>query len=281
MKKLNKKLLTISMVASLLVGCASTDPYKAKSDDDFTYNPDMSFAMNVVDGSLGFHNGLRDADAPKNADMTPGALDYAADGIIGAAFGGGFGGAFLSMLGTNQGNKPLHSYYGIVYFPVSQKGNVQSIYDNVESELIRVAISTRKLEFVKKEDDANNHVKLTFKGEDCTKHQSLMGYKLDETCSFIHYTKPQLLKYSTTTPTGKNGLYAVIGYETFFTATFLALDLDEKYYFFSPVIRNRTKFPFISNKGKIYPFVKGDVSLTIPELMKIDPWVNSNYGLSQ
>ncbi len=39
------------MVASLLVGCASTDPYTAQSDEDFTYDPDLSFVMNVVDGS--------------------------------------------------------------------------------------------------------------------------------------------------------------------------------------------------------------------------------------
>ena len=281
MKKLNKKLLTISMVASLLVGCASTDPYTPQSNDDFVYDPDASFAMNVVDGSLGFHNGLRDSDAPKNSDMSPGALDYASSGIIGSAFGGGVSGALFSMLGTNQANEPLHTYYGIVYYPVAEKGNIQSVFDEIESELIQKAVSNRKLTFVEKHSDTKGYIKLEFSGDDCSKHQKLMGFKIEDTCNFIHYTPPKLLKYSTKTPTGQSGLYAVIGYEGFFTATFLALDLDEKFYVFSPVIRKRTKFPFISNQGKIYPFVKGDSFLTIPDLMQIDPWVNAHYGTSK
>ena len=141
MNALNKKLLVLGMLTSMMIGCASTDPYTAQSNDDFVYDSNMSFAMNVVDGSLGFHNGLRDTDAPKNSDTTPGALDYAADGIIGAAFGGGLGGGLLSMLGTNKANEPLHTYYGIVYYPIDKKGNIQNVFDNIEND--RIVIPSR------------------------------------------------------------------------------------------------------------------------------------------
>ncbi|GGB53215.1 hypothetical protein GCM10011607_12170 [Shewanella inventionis] len=107
--------MTIGIVATLTLVCASTDPNKAQSDDDFAYNPDMSFAMNVVTGSLGFHN----------SSKTSGALDYTSSGIIVSAFGVGMGDALLSILGTNQGNKPLHTYYGIVYYPITQNGSSQ------------------------------------------------------------------------------------------------------------------------------------------------------------
>jgi hypothetical protein len=199
MKALNKKLLALGLLTSMMVGCASTDPYTPQS----VYDSDMSFAMNVVDGSLGLHNGLRDASSPKNGDVTPGSLDYAADGIIGAALGGGIGGGLLSILGTNQGNKPLNSYYGIVYYPVNQKGNIQGVFDKIENELIETAQTTRKLSFVTKSANVNGIVLLKFKGEDCQTYQNLMGHKVEETCSFIHYTQPKLLKYSTNTPSGE------------------------------------------------------------------------------
>jgi hypothetical protein len=283
MKALNKKLLALGLLTSMMIGCASTDPYTPQSDDDFVYDSDMSFAINVVDGSLGLHNGLRDAYAPKNGDVTPGSLDYAADGIIGAALGGGIGGGLLSILGANQGNKPLNSYYGIVYYPVNQKGNIQGVFDKIENELIETAQSTRKLSFVTKSIDANGVIDLTFKGDDCEIAQSLMGFKVKDTCSFIHYTQPKLLKYSTNTPSGEQGLFAVIGYETFYTATWLSLDLDKKYYVFSPVIRNRTQFPFVSNNQHIYLFLKGkgNSSISIDKLTEIDPWVSKHYGAVQ
>ncbi|MCL1092107.1 hypothetical protein L2744_21445 [Shewanella profunda] len=67
MKQLNNKYLSITLLASLLlVGCASTELYKPQSDKDFVYDPANSFAMNVVDGSLGFHNGLTDAARPRD-----------------------------------------------------------------------------------------------------------------------------------------------------------------------------------------------------------------------
>jgi hypothetical protein len=279
----SKPLLTLLTASVLLSGCASTDPYSPQSNDDFIYDNDMSFAMNVIDGSLGFHNGLRDSKLPEKSSNTPGALDYAADGIIGAAFGGGIGGAFLSMLGTNHANEPLHSYYGLVYYPVKQKGNVQAIFDSIEKELITTAENTRRLKFSKKSKNKSGNTLLNFIGEDCSTHQGLMGHKREDTCNFIHHSPPKLIKYTTVNPNGEQGLYAVIGYEEFFTATYLWFDLDEKYYSFSPVIRGRTKFPFVVNNQKIFPFIKPSQgtdkeSLSIEQLMAVDPWVNKHYG---
>lgn len=197
MNLLKPKCLSITLLAaSLLIGCASTDPYKPQSDEDFVYDPDKSFAMNVVDGSLGVHNGLTDAARPQDADTGPDAVSYTADAIIGFGNGGGLGGAFLSMLSTNQGNKPLHSYYGIVFYPITQKGNVQNIFDSIEIELIAKVEQSRDLKFVKTSFNENGIKLLTFKGKDCEIQQELMGFKHEETCNFIHYSPPKLAKFA-------------------------------------------------------------------------------------
>ncbi|MBQ4891902.1 hypothetical protein J8L86_18800 [Shewanella sp. MMG014] len=284
--KITLKTLTTTLLAtSLLAGCASTDPYTPESDKDFVYDNDMSFAMNVVDGSLGFHNGLRDANRPKDADTTPGTMDYMADGIIG--FGaGGIGGAFLSMLGTNQGNAPLNTYYGLVYYPVETKSkeSIQEVFDNIDQELIDSAVKYRDLTYVEStfNDYGNGKKGIIFSGTDCDIHNALFEFKKSATCRFMHYKPAKLLKYSTITPSGEKGLFAVIGIEKFYTATYLSLDLDEKYYVFSPVISKRTKFPFVSNDKNVHLFIKPttdnqEAFLTIEALKQTDPWVNKHY----
>ncbi|WP_076414953.1 hypothetical protein [Shewanella sp. UCD-KL12] len=279
-----KAFATTLITSTLLVGCASTDPSQPQSSNDFVYNSNMSFAMNVVDGSLGFHKGLQDAKVPEGADASAGALDYAADGIIGAAFGGGISGAFLSMLGTNQGSAPLHTYYNIVYYPVKEKGNIQSIFDSLEQEFITLAESKKQVTFVEKRHSKDSRVLLEFKGKGCELKNELMSYKQSDTCNFIHYNKPELIKYASITPNGNKGLFAVIGYEGFIGSNYLSLDLDEKFYIFSPVIRNRTKFPFVSNNKDIYLFIKPShenskrtSSISIETLAEIDPWVKKHY----
>ncbi|WP_445945828.1 hypothetical protein [Shewanella sp.] len=278
-----KALATTLLATSLLAGCAATDPYTPESDKDFIYDNDMSFAMNVIDGSLGFHNGLRDANRPVDADTSPGAMDYIADGVIGFGSGGGFGGAFLSMLGTNQGNAPLNTYYGLVYFPVATKSkeNIQEVFDKIEQELIDVAIKYRDLEFVENTTLDSGLKAIKFSGNDCDIQNKLFTRSKTETCNFIHFKPAKLLKYSTSTPSGEKGLFAVIGIEEFYTSTYLSLDLDKKYYVFSPVISERTKFPFVSNANKVHLFIKPNNEqesyLTIEGLKSIDPWVNKHY----
>lgn len=280
-----KTLATTIITSSLLIGCAATDPNTPQSNNDFVYNPKMSFAMNVVDGSLDLHTGLQDAKVPEGADASAGALDYAADGIIGAALGGGLGGAFLSMLGTNQGNAPLNGKYVLVYYPVSKKGNVQSVFDQIEQEWITTAESKRELNFVKKHKIKNSKKTfLSFKGEDCNTYSQVWGFEESDTCNFISYYPPKLIKYATVTPSGEKGLFAVVGYENTFAATHLTLDLDKKYYTFSPASKGRTKFPYVVHNNEVSFFVKPDYesgkndSISIEQLMAIDPWVNKHYG---
>ncbi|MGI2115666.1 hypothetical protein ACRN9G_18965 [Shewanella frigidimarina] len=278
-----KALATTLFVTSLLAGCAATDPYTPESDKDFIYDNDMSFAMNVIDGSLGFHNGLRDANRPVDADTSPGAMDYLADGVIGFGGGGGFGGAFLSMLGTNQGNAPLNTYYGLVYYPVETKSKekIQEVFDKIDQEIIDSALKNRDLTFVKTSILDSGLKAHTFSGNSCDVENALFDFEKSDSCRFIHYKPATLLKYSTTTPSGEKGLFAVIGIENFYTGTYLSLDLDEKYYVFSPVISKRTKFPFVSNANKVHLFIKPNNDqesyLTIEGLKSIDPWVNKHY----
>ena len=280
-----KTLATTLIASSLLIGCAATDPYTPLSDEDFVYNPKMSFAMNVVNGSLDLHTGLQDAKSPEGADASAGALDYAADGIIGAALGGGLGGAFLSMLGTNQGNAPLNGDYVLVYYPVSQKGNVQSVFDQIEQEWITTAESKRKLKFIKKNKIKNSKKTfLSFKGEDCNTYTKLWGFKEADTCNFISFYPPKLIKYATVTPSGKKGLFAVVGYENSAAETYLTFDLDEKYYLFSSASKSRTKFPYVVHNNEVSFFIKPhhesgkNDSISIEQLMAIDPWVKKHYG---
>jgi hypothetical protein len=283
MQIFRKKHLFVALCASVIIaGCASTDPYSPQSDNDFKYDNDMSFAMNVIDGSLGFHNGLRDANRPSDADATPGTASYAADAILGFGNGGGLGGAFLSMLGTNQGNKPLHTYYGIVYYPVEAKGNIQNVYDNIDSELINAAVSHRNLQYIGTKANKENGSLISFKGEGCLADKAFFKLKATDICNYIHYENKSLLRYSKTTPDGKKGLFAVIGYEGFYTGGFLSLNLDEKYYIFSPVIRKRTKFPFVSHDKKIHLFIKPSDNkvtnpLNIEQIKQIDPWIKDYY----
>jgi hypothetical protein len=284
MKKLNKKLLTISMVASLLVGCASTDPYKAQSDDDFTYNPDMSFAMNVVDGSLGFHNGLRDADKPENSNLGSNGLDYAADAIIGSAFGGGVGGAFLSMLGENQANAPLNRTYGIAYIPINDKSKeeINRAFEKVDLDTKHTILNNFQLSFLKEVvDQKRNYKYFYFKGEPCLTYLKAIGDKSnDDECVFGGYAEKQLLSISTSTPDGKKGLFAVIGLPRMSTGQFFNFYSSPEYYVFYP--RGFvSSFPFVIHNGKAYLFIKpnnqGESFLSINDLRKVNPKVDNYF----
>jgi hypothetical protein len=183
-------------------------------------------------------------------------------------------------LGTQPNDSVFRTFYGIVYYPVKEKGNIQAVFDQIDKELIDTALANRKLTFIKSLVDSDDDINLEFKGDDCKKYRLIMGFKPKEICSFIYHSQPQLLKYATRTPSGEKGLYAVIGYETFYFSTSLFLDLDKKYYVFSPVVRSRTQFPFVSNAQRIYPFVKGVESFSIDKLMEIDPWTNKQYGVT-
>ncbi|MEH6454760.1 MAG: hypothetical protein V7749_00430 [Cocleimonas sp.] len=284
MKALNKKLLALGLLTSMMVGCASTDPYTPQSDDDFVYDSDMSFAMNVVDGSLGLHNGLRDAYAPKNGDVTPGSLDYAADGIIGAALGGGIGGGLLSILGTNTANAPLNRTYGIAYMPISDmsKGEIKRAFEKVDLDTKNTILNNFNLSFLKiKINKKNNYKYFYFKGELCITYNHAIGAKTDiDECVFGGYGEKQLLNISTSTPDGKKGLFAVIGLPQMSTGQFYDFHSSSEYYTFYPKGFKST-FPFVAHNGNAYLFMKPSNQvenfISINDLRKVNLKVDNYF----
>ncbi|WP_350431429.1 hypothetical protein ABIS04_13720 [Shewanella sp. H8] len=290
MKALNKKLLTISMIASLLlVGCASTDPYTPQSNDDFVYDPDASFAMNVVEGSLGLHNGLRDADIPESSDVSSSGLDYAADGIIGAAFGGGMGGAFLSILGGNSSDAPLNHAYGIAYIPVDSFSKDQNeIALKTLSKMISIgATEMYGLEFSHTFRYKSSDL-YVYHGDECLrrpnlfeKHQDEIGVadKLD--CVATGHYAPVLLARTTVTPDGTVGKFFVFGLPKMSYLTFIqaAINIPSKselgeFYYFVPV-SYQNSIPFVYFDKQAHLFIKPDektnMSINIRTLEQLSP----------
>ncbi len=280
-----KTVLATVIASSLLTGCLSTSPYKPQSNEGFEYNKDMSFAMNVMEGSLELHNGLRDAELPENADISLGADYVTADGIIGF-INGGLGGSLLSMLGSNTANKPLHTYYSIVYYPIESNESVQQVFTKIEQELIDETIKYSGLEFVNKTLSKRGKTLLKFKGNACLERAKKVTYDVTDTCNYVHYNPPKLLKYTKSTPNGEKGNFAVVGFESFYGADLLAFELDKKFYTFFPtlpLIKDSPKFPFVAHAQKIHLFIKPNKEqpsitfLTIDDLKTMSPWVKIQY----
>ncbi|MCU8056163.1 hypothetical protein L5L78_08110 [Shewanella sp. SM34] len=290
MSLFNKKRLYISLLATaLLMGCASTDPYKPQSDKDFVYDPAKSFAMNVIDGSLGFHNGLTDANRPKDADTTTGAGSYAADAIIGFGNGGGLGGAFLSMLGTNTGNAPLNHTYGIAYIPVEsfEQVNMDKALSSLEKIVSIGASKTFDITYTKKVKYKTFEL-YTYHGDECLRRQNMFKKDQEELgitdpldCVAAGHTSPTLLSKTTTTPNGSTGKYLVFGlekmsYQTFFRAAINIPSLSEfgEFYYFVPASPTNS-LPFVYFNQKAHLFIKPDgnnlSSISIENLEKISP----------
>lgn len=285
----------MALSLALISGCASTsDPYTPQSEDGFTYNKDQSFAMNVVDGSLGFHNGLQDSDIPENASTKVGAMDYAASGILGF-MNDGLGGGLLSLLGTNYSNrKPLHTNYAIVYAPVKNKtkNEVLNAVSQIQQDLITAATTHRNLKFIGTENKKGTTY-LKYSGDYCEISRELWGFDKKRECNFSHYDQPQLIKFSDITPSGESGLFAVLGVPSFFSHTYLNFKLDKKYYVLHPisVVSNGNRIPFIAHNGNAYLFLqpsslkqasKGanqrvNDFITLDEMTKINPWVAKHY----
>jgi hypothetical protein len=290
MSLFNKKRLYISLLATaLLMGCASTDPYKPQSDKDFVYDPDKSFAMNVIDGSLGFHNGLTDANRPKDADTTPGAGSYAADAIIGFGNGGGLGGAFLSMLGTNISNAPLNHAYGIAYISVESfdQVNMDKALSSLENIVSVGASDTFNIKYTKKVKYKTFDL-YTYHGDECLRRQNMfqkdqveLGISDPLDCVAAGHITPKLLAKTTTTPNGSAGKYLVFGlekmsYQTFFRAAKnipSVSKLGEFYYFVPTSPTNAVPFVYFNQKAHL--FIKPDgnnlSSISIENLEKISP----------
>ncbi|QIR16327.1 hypothetical protein [Shewanella aestuarii] len=278
-----KTLATTLFATSLLAGCAATDPYTPQSDKDFVYDNDYSFAMNVIDGSLGFHNGLRDANRPVDADTSPGAMDYLADGVIGFG-GGGFGGAFLSMLGTNQGNAPLNKSFGLVYVPVKDKSKeeIEKAFAKIDSDIKDTILKHFDLKF-DKILVKDSYKYFYFNGTACVQYNFAIGSKeANPNCVFAGYKEKNLLKFSSTTPDKEIGLFAVIGLTEMSTGQFFNLYSSKEYFAFYPK-GFKSDIPFVIHQGKAHLFIKpknseDKTSITFNDLKKISPKVNSYFN---
>lgn len=288
MSLFNKKRLYISLLATaLLMGCASTDPYKPQSDKDFVYDPAKSFAMNVIDGSLGFHNGLTDANRPKDADTTPGAGSYAADAIIGFGNGGGLGGAFLSMLSTNQGKAPLDYGYLLAYISADSFSeiNAQLALSQAIDKINKTIEETFYIKHISQTDLGNNTVQI-FEGDYCVEKQILdaklytdsfknkIGIKQKNQCLSGGFSTSKILRTATSTPTGKLGKFYVIGFSRvdLYTPLKPITLLSEDFYYFQPTNR-KISVPFVFHNKKAWLFLKDseNQSINMETLLKINP----------
>ncbi|QUN05852.1 hypothetical protein KDN34_17045 [Shewanella yunxiaonensis] len=247
------KLTIPALMLSLLTACASTSTlsYEPEESGDYKFDPDSSFAMNVVEGSLGFHNGLRDADAPKDADTSPTAINYAGNAYLGL-MANGIGGALLGLLGTNSGEYPLDYGYGIYYVPVSDfsKASLDSAYAKVESDIIHAIEVGHSVKFSHKVNKPSGDVSLIFSGDKCTALKSdprFNGYfteaylkahqitRIDQ-CELGGYKSFDLMRFSHTTPNKQNGNYAVIGIRHLgqYTSLRAMAQMNDNFYFFNP-----------------------------------------------
>lgn len=287
-----KQLLPLLAITVLFTGCASTaDPHKTQSQKDFVYDPDSSYAMNVMKGSLDDDEGLKDTDIPKNNFKVASDMDYIGGAILGSSMGGGFSGGLLGVLGAGYSpDKRFKHHIGVVYYPVDHKlstpQEVQLVFDALEQEIIATAEKHRKLVFLDKSTNKQGKTLLSFKGDDCIQKAKNWANNGTEVCNFIHYQPPQLIKYTTTNPDGEKGLFAVVNYDGFFLSTYLGLDLDRKFYVYAPSFGTRNRFPFVMHNQKAYLFINPNstdtpaekTALTPEDLVAIDPWVKQHLG---
>lgn len=285
------KITTIAAVSLMLGACASTSErsYEPAEKTDFVYDNSKSFAMNVVDGSLGFHTGLEDAEAAKGSSATAGVID-----TLGASYLGfmanGFAGGLLGMMSGAGTNAPLDSGFGIYYVPVKahDKANLDVAFSYIDQQIIKATESSYNVKFVKAPFVSHQGKKFVFSGEYCkdqrtkyAKAYEMPQYKLyeltaDDMCLQSGYSSVSLMKYATTTPDGKAGDYAVIGVRGLgFTKFPELIKLEGDFYYFQPKQAGVVTIPFVYHNDKASFFVNPKTSaksdVTVHELGEIYP----------
>lgn len=289
------KITTIAAVSLMLGACASTSErsYEPAETTDFVYDNSKSFAMNVVDGSLGFHKNLKDTDVPKGSSAAAGVID-----TLGASYMGfmanGLGGGLLGMMSGAGNDAPLDEAYGIFYVPVStrDKAGVVGAYDYVDQKISKSIATAFNMSGKGKYIGGSDHSYI-MEGDWCTTKrqndrynyytpENLQKYGISATdqCLIHAYSSPIFLKYATATPDGSKGLFAVIGLPRFSTplrSQIAAVDaIDDGFYLFQPQDRFfNIKIPFVLHKGNAWFFVKtnDDAKANVPteNLTKIYP----------
>lgn len=261
-------ILIIASLAMLSSACSITHTtYEPEHDEGFVYEDEKSFAMNVVDGSLNFHYGLRDANVEWESRVAPSGLDYAASGVLGFMWGGVAGG-FLGLMSTNANDAPLNYAYGIGYIPVTEQSEIQmqKVIDKVNQDLIDAtekAYDVKFSHFVKQGDEYRQF----YSGNTCAEHQKLVPQFYTEfhlkdkqitgndQCQLSGHEGIRLYRYSTINPEGEKGLFAVVGINRLGVNTRFKTteQLDKEYYIFQPA-NKLFGAPFVMTHDKLWFF---------------------------
>lgn len=266
------KLTIPALMLSLLAACASTElSYSPEESDGFKFDPDSSFAMNVVEGSLGFHNGLSDSEVSEDASSSPTAINYAGDAYLGL-MSNGIGGALLGLLGSNYGSYPLNTGYGIFYVPVQDhsKASIAAAYEYVNQSIIHAVNKGENMSFSFKQRLADGHMSFIFEGDRCLKSRTnpeyqrlytqryidYMGLTKPNQCEAAGYYKLALMRFSQVTPDKQQGDFAVIGIQNIRSYTsFEAIEnMGNNFYFFQPSSRTNPA-PYVFHGDKAWFFI--------------------------
>ncbi|GGP69909.1 hypothetical protein [Shewanella saliphila] len=272
MRKQN--LLTLIIIILTTSACMSTErSYDPENREDFNYDKSKSFAMNVVDGSLDFHNGLIDANVAEDADITADALSKASDTYLGF-INGGLGGALLGLFGSSYGEYPLNAGYGIYYVPISDRSikSIDAAYEFVNNQIIKATESEYGIKYSYSIWTASHSYEMIYEGPYCTDLQAKIypnGKKLYterymqkrnitelNQCVKSGYNNISLMKFTTTTPKGEKGNYAVMGIRAMgWYTNFKVVDkLDPNFYYLRPVSKINNA-PFVYNDAKAWFFI--------------------------
>ncbi|MCC4834539.1 hypothetical protein LMH66_17980 [Shewanella sp. 10N.7] len=291
MKSNNSILLVVSFC---MVACVSTKrSYSPEESDDFIYDKSQSFAMNVVNGSLGFHNGIMDARIAENADIKADALSKTADTYMGL-MSNGIGGALLGLLGSSHGEYPLNSGYGIYYVPIKDTSNqsIDESYNYVNSQIIKATETEYNIKYSHSIWTPGHSYEMIYEGSYCAdlqskiypngkkvyteKYMSKRNITKINQCVRSGYNDISLMKFTTSTPKGQQGNYAVIGIKTmgWFSNLKITDQLDSNFYYIRPVSKINSA-PFVYNDGKAWFFIKPESevneSLSKDEVAKLFP----------
>lgn len=268
-----KHVVISSVIFSLLSGCSSLWElsYTPKYKEGFKFDEDYSFAMNVVEGSVGEHGRVRDTILPEAADLNKSNTAVLADSYIGF-LADGVGGALLGAFGGSS-SYPFNSGYGIFYIPVSDysKESLDKAYNSVDQAIIKATSIVRGLDYSHTTRTPSGSLEFIFEGQFCYDNRNipinkervykpsyLKKYNItkENQCNTSGYFKLDLLRFSSITPDGKNGKFAVIGAVSLgrYTSTDVRVHIGGDFYFFSS--GSSSIAPHVIHGDRVWYFIK-------------------------
>lgn len=262
-----------TLILFLLSGCSSfwELSYTPEYNEGFEFDEDYSFAMNVVEGSVGQHGKVRDTKLPEAADLSKSSTAILADSYIGL-LADGVGGALLGAFGGSS-NYPFDSGYGIFYIPVSDfsKESLDKAYASIDQLIIETTSVVRNIDYSHTIRTPGGSLEFVFEGEYCAERRNepvakerlykpsyLKKFNItkENQCNTSGYYKLDLLRFSSVTPDGENGKFAVIGATSLgrYTSTEVRARIGGDFYFFSP--GSSSFAPHVIHKDKVWYFIK-------------------------